>query len=270
MHGGRDHRARDTHALGDVPFHLRAQHEFRIGGGHGLFHFQVIVADHRFYAQLGGRIAHIAGALAAVGAQAHHFKAHGFGGDARRRQGVGGIAEDEDALAREVGGVDRTGIPRRARLRGRQPGHAGVLVAQHGPRVHTRQRRHLGDEVARGVHADGYDLRIRHAKSTLQPLRRGTRNLRVEVDIETGVWQPPQVFHGSPQRHYGIDLDAQLGEQAVDFNDVVAAAKSQRRRAQDIDQRCLARRRRRHAGAVRQYRAHHLVQGFAGAPVFLF
>jgi hypothetical protein len=47
MDRGRDHSAGNAQPLADVPFHLRAQDQFRLQRGDGRLHLQIIVGDQR-------------------------------------------------------------------------------------------------------------------------------------------------------------------------------------------------------------------------------
>eukprot|EP01136_Pigoraptor_vietnamica_P016177 Opistho-1_new@59960 len=105
MHRRGNDGARNAQALGDVALHLRAQHQLGLQLGDARLHVEVVVADQRLHAVERGRVAHLARELAAVGAQADHGEAHFLRGDARGGHHMGGVAEHEHALAREVGGI---------------------------------------------------------------------------------------------------------------------------------------------------------------------
>ena len=107
----RDHGAWHAKPLGDVPFHLRAQHELRREFGHALFHREIVVADERFHPERGGEVANGPRVLARVRADSDHGEAefvfrHAGGGHDMR-----GVTEYEHALAGEIRGVDRARIP---------------------------------------------------------------------------------------------------------------------------------------------------------------
>ena len=68
-------------------------------------------APSRLDAVFGSRLAHLAPELARIGAQAHDFEAKLLRSNPCRGDGVRRIAEDEHALAGEVGAVDRTRVP---------------------------------------------------------------------------------------------------------------------------------------------------------------
>ena len=56
--------------------------------------------------------ADIAGELAAVGAESHYGEAEFFLCNPGGGERVGGVAEDKNAFAREISGIDRARIPR--------------------------------------------------------------------------------------------------------------------------------------------------------------
>ena len=70
MHRRRDHRAGNAEPLGDVPLHLRAEHQFGLQLGDLRLDFQIVVGDQRLDAVALGGLAHLAGEFAAVGAEA--------------------------------------------------------------------------------------------------------------------------------------------------------------------------------------------------------
>ena len=263
VHRCRDDGARHAHPLGDVTLHLRAEHQFGLQLGDARLDLEVVVADQRLDAvQLGG-LAHFAREFAAVGADADDGEAHFLRGHARRSHGVRGIAEHEHALARQVGGIDRARVPRRPR----------ALAVQHGLRIDTRQLRHLGDEIARGAVADRHGFGGRLSEIFGQPCRGERGDLGVQHDVEVGVTQAREVGRRGAERRHHVDVDAQLPEQAANLAQVVAVAKSQRGRAEDVAARTPGRvaHAPRAAGHYRRagQRSHHLVEGFGRAPVFL-
>ena len=67
---GRDHRAGDAQPLGDVALHLRAQHQLGLQLGDLGLDLEIVVGDQRLDAVALGGLAHLAGELAAVGAEA--------------------------------------------------------------------------------------------------------------------------------------------------------------------------------------------------------
>ena len=111
MDGHRDHRTRNAEALGDMPLHLRAQHQLGLQLGDGGFDLEIIVRDERFEAIQLGRLAHVAGVFASIGAEAADSEPQFARGNAGGRDGMGGVAEDVDALAGQVGKIDRFGVP---------------------------------------------------------------------------------------------------------------------------------------------------------------
>ena len=79
------------------------------GGDDGGFDLEVVVGDQRLEAVFLGAGAHGAGELAVVAAEADDLEADLVAGDAGGGHGVGGVAEDEDALVGEVGASRRSG-----------------------------------------------------------------------------------------------------------------------------------------------------------------
>ena len=69
-------------AFGNVALHLGAQDQLGLEFGDLCLYRQVVVADQCLYPVELGRVAHLAGKFAAVGAQAHHLKAHFLAGHA--------------------------------------------------------------------------------------------------------------------------------------------------------------------------------------------
>jgi hypothetical protein len=142
--------------------------------------------------------------------------------------------------------------------------------ARTGRDRHAGDIRDLTNEVAGRADADRHGADGGLAVGALQPAGRGLGDLRVEHDVEIGVGQAPQVVGRGAQRRGDVDPDAEALQQARDFDQVVAVAKAQRGRAQDIAQ----------GGgppsargggtfAPRRQGAHHLIEGFR-APQFSF
>jgi hypothetical protein len=92
-------------------------------------------------------------------------------------------------------------------------------------------------------------------------------DLGVQHDVEIGVADARQVGRRGAKRRDDVDVHPQLRQQAADLAQVVAVAKAECRRAEDVAAwpftggTCAAR----VAGAGQ--RAHHLVKGFRRAPV---
>ena len=183
MHRRRDHRAGNAQPLGDVALHLRAEHQFRLQLGDLRFDLQVIVGDQRLDAVELGGLAHFAGELAAVGAEPDDGEAELLGCDARGGDGMGGVAEDKDALAGQIGRIDRARIPGQPRL-GR---------AQHGAGSMPASCRDFGDEFARRADADRHGPYHRLAEAALQPLRRRQADFRIQHDVEIGLAEPREI-----------------------------------------------------------------------------
>ena len=113
--GGRDDRAGDAEPLGDVALHLGAEHQIGLKLRHLGFDLQVVVGDQRLDAVMGGGFPDLARHLAAVGAEADYREAQFSMSDPGRRDGVAGVAEDEDALAGQIRAVNRMRVPGQAR-----------------------------------------------------------------------------------------------------------------------------------------------------------
>src|SRR3712207_8819274 len=64
----------DAQALGDVPLHLGAEDQLRLGCLHGLLHRQVVLGDQRLDLVELRRLPHLAREFAAVGAEAQDRK----------------------------------------------------------------------------------------------------------------------------------------------------------------------------------------------------
>ena len=261
MHGRGDHGAGHAEALGDVPLHLRAQHQFRLQGRDGGLDLKVVVGNQRLNAvQLGGG-ADLAGVFAAVGAEADDGEAellvrHAGGGD-----GVGGVAVDEHPLAREIVAVHRARVPR----------HPRRCAGQGGRRVHAGQGGDFLHEVAGGANADGHDLRGGLAEGAGQPGGGDAGHFRIQHHVEVGIAQPRQVGRSRALGGGHVDVDAQLAQQPRDLHHVIPVAEAQRRRAEDVGPRTraplplAARRGRVRPGAG----ADDLVEGLRRAPVLL-
>ena len=110
MDGRGDDSAGDAQALGDVALHLRSQHQLGLRGDDGVLDDEMIVGDQRLDALFQGprRAAH--GQIRGCRCQARRTsKASSSRAMRAAGDGVGGIAEDEDALARSgrVESMDR-------------------------------------------------------------------------------------------------------------------------------------------------------------------
>ena len=220
--GGRDHGAGDAEALGDVAFHLGAEDQFRGGGDDGGFDVEVVVGDEGFEPVVLGAGAHGAGEFAVVAAEADDLEADLVAGDAGGGHGVGGVAEDEDTLAGEVGAVDG----------GRPPGLAEVGFVD--LRADVGQLGDLGDEFAGGLGADGDGFGPGLGVGLFQPAGGGFAGFGVEEDVEMGGGEALQVLRRRIQRGGDVYGDAHLGEEFGDFGHIVAVAEAQGRRAEDV------------------------------------
>jgi hypothetical protein len=107
----RNDRAGNREALGDVAFHLRAEHQFGLRVLNGLLHREMIVGNQWFDAVKLGGGADVAGIFAVVAAETDDLEAEFLMCDARCGNGMGRIAKDENALGGQVIGVDRAAPP---------------------------------------------------------------------------------------------------------------------------------------------------------------
>ena len=85
-----------------MPFHLRAENEFRLQFGDPRLDFQIVVGDQRLDAVPGGRVTDFARELPRVGAESDDREAKFFRCDPGGCDGVAGIAKDENPLAGQV------------------------------------------------------------------------------------------------------------------------------------------------------------------------
>ena len=103
----------------------------------------------------------------------------------------------------------------------------------------------------------------------LQPLRCLASGLGVEHHVEVGLGQAGDVVGAGVQGRGDAHVHAQLLQQPGDLDDVVTVAKAQGRGPEQVAPRPAAGQRRAlHAGGAGNG-AHHLVEGFGGAPVLL-
>ncbi len=161
-----------------------------------------------------GEVAHVAGELAGVGADRHDGEAELLLGDAGRGERVGGVAEHEDALAGEIGRVDRARVPGQARLVG------GEECLGLGRDLRRRAKPgHLCDEVARGADADRHDLGGGLTEGPLQPLGRLPRDLGIEHHVEVGGAEAGEIGRGRAFRRHHVHVDPQTIEQALHLDD---------------------------------------------------
>ena len=86
-----------------MALHLRPQHQFGLQLGHPRLNVQIVISDQRLKPiELGG-FANLAGELPAVGAKAHDGEPEFARCETGGCDGMAGVAENEDALTREVG-----------------------------------------------------------------------------------------------------------------------------------------------------------------------
>jgi hypothetical protein len=101
-----DHGAGDAEALADVAFHLRAEDHLGRRILDGLLDLEVIVGDQRLDPELAAKLADGPRELAVVAAKTHDLEPHLVPGDARGGFHMGGVPEQEDALAGEIRGIN--------------------------------------------------------------------------------------------------------------------------------------------------------------------
>ena len=183
----RDHRAGHTEPFRDVPLHLGTEHQLRLQLGDRAFHIQVVVGDQCLDAVGRRTRLHLARHLATVCAQSDHLEAQLLACDPCGRDHVRAVAEDEDTLAREVRRIDRTRIPRHARLTARERCRTRHLATQHRRHVDRQHASHLGDEVTRRTDTDRDRRDRRHLEGALQPPAGAQRNLRIQADVRVGI-----------------------------------------------------------------------------------
>ena len=236
----RDHRAGDAEPFRDVPFHLGTEHQLRLQLGDRAFHVQVVVGDQCLDAVGRRTRLHLARHLATVCAQSDHLEAQLFACDACGRDHVRAVAEDEDTLAREVRRIDRTRIPRHARLTARERCRTRHLATQHRRHVDRQHAAHFGDEVTRRTDTDRDRRDRRHLEGALQPPAGAQRNLRIQADVRIGVGQAAQVVRIGTERCADMHIHADAVQKLRDLGDVVAAPETQDRAAQQIHARPAA------------------------------
>ena len=260
MDGRRNHRAGQPQALGDMTLHLRAEHQFRRSRFNGFFHRQIIIADQRVDAIFLGCSSHFAGKFAVVTTEADNLETQFFAGHSCGSDGMGAVAKDEDALAGEIGRIDRA----------RPPAHATLIkIGGHGQ---PRHGAHFADEFAGCEQADRHGFHGLLTECALQPRTGLRRNLGIETDIEIRLADAGNVGRTGTHGRHQIHINAKIAEQAGDFSNIIAVAEAERGRAQQVGagpaRAVLAHRRQRLALLVRQ-RPHDLVKGFRRAPIFL-
>ena len=238
-------------ALGDVPLHLRAQHQLRLQGRDGRLDLEVVVADQRLEAELGGGGPQLAAELAAVAAEADHVEAQLVAGDPGGGHGVGGVAEHEDAFAGQIGAVDRARVPR-------QP---AVVLHQRGQ---AREPGHFFEESLGRADADRDRLGRGLAEAAVEVTRGRAGDFGIQHDVERRVAQADQVGRAGAQRGHDVDLDAEALDQGDDLLDVVTVPEAERARAEDV----AAGFRRRRLGLLREG-TDELVERLGRAPILL-
>ena len=85
-----------------------------------------------------------------------------------------------------------------------------------------------------GTNADGNRLGVGNAKHPLHMAGGGLSVFGIHQDIDMRGTQPGQIMRRRIKRGHDIDADAHLVEQALDLFDIVAMAKAQRERADQV------------------------------------
>ena len=171
---------------------------------------------------------------------------------------MGGVAEYIHALSREVGRIDRTGIP------------DGMCIGLDvGGYRNAGQRCDFLHKLAGGAHADGHGFGKGLTELTLQPLRGSLGDFRVEHDIEVGVWQALQIGRAGAQGGYDGNIHAHAAQELADFLDVITVAKAQGAGAQDVAARAACAVHRACRIRLLCQATHQVVEGLGSAPVFL-
>ena len=256
MHRRRNDGARQAQPLGDMPLHLGAEHQFTCRSRDGVFNHQIVVGDQRLDAiKLGGG-ANVASEFTVVAAQPDHFETQFVTGDARRRNGVSRIAENENSLAGQVRRIDRA----------RPPGHPARIGIDR--RFDASQRADFGDEFARRAHADRHGLGVFLAKAFFEPARCFMGDFGVQYDIEIRLAQPGDGGRRRTHRRCDMHIDAKIAEQPGDLQDVITMAEPKRCRAEQVGAGPSALTRRGRAILVGKL-PDNLVKCFGGAPIFL-
>lgn len=101
-----------------------------------------------------------------------------------------------------------------------------------------------------------------------QPAARSVGDFGIEADRAIGRADPLEVGRACPKRRDQIDVDAQRAEQLPDLDQIVAMAKAERGRTQDVGDRAASLARRGAHVLVGQP-PDQLVEGFGRPPVFL-
>ena len=170
---------------------------------------------------------------------------------------MGGIAEDEDPLAGEIGRVDRA----------REPRQTGFGPLQHRSRVDAREPRDLRHEGPSRADPDRNRFGVGLAEGLLQPARRRAGDLGIEHDIEIRLAEPAEVGGRRTERRRHHDLDAEAFDEARHFDDVVAMPEAERRRSENVAARPAIVRRPIGLGVGKG--PHEAVKGLGRPPVLL-
>jgi hypothetical protein len=169
-----------------------------------VFDLEIVVGDEGLDTEFGCERANLACEFARIGTdpgdgESKLVRRDSCGGHHMRR-----IAEDEDALAGQVGRVDRARIPGHPG-RGRERSESSIPASAATSAMKSRRR----------AHADRHGLRAGLAEGALQPLRGRGRDLGVEDHVEVGLAEARQIGRRGAERCDGAHLDAQLLEQGA-------------------------------------------------------
>ena len=164
---------------------------------------------------------------------------------------MGAVAKDEHALAGQIGAVDRAGPPGQTQA---------ALVGADGQ---AGQAGYFGKEIVCGTDADRHGLGEGLLEVRLQPAGCGFGVFRVHQHVEMGSAEAGDVGGTGPHRRDDIDGHAHRGQQTGQFGDVVAVAKAQGGRADQVGRDLFG------AGTGFGQMADDLQEGFIGAKAFL-
>ena len=253
MERSRNHRTGHAEALGNMPLHLRAEHQFGCRITDSLLDFEIIIANQRLEPHRRGRGAYITRHFTSVRAHTDHVEAELFLGHARRADDVRAVAKDVHPLSREVRRVDAARIPGK-------PRGAGFNGRRH---IHPSNRADLAEKLTGRTDANRDGLHIGHPMRALQPAGRGLRNLRIQRHVEVRLRQPHEICRRRAPRGHHMHLHAHGLQQGAHFAHIVAATEAERGRAQDIRLRATAFERRADHGCRPRadHRAHEMIEG---------
>ena len=145
-----------------------------------------------------------AGQFAVVAAQAHDLEAHLVARDAGGGVHMGGVAEEEDALAGQIGAVDRCATTRAGAGGFRRPSAATPAICGH-----------FGDEIAGGADADRHGLGVGLAAARA-PCQRAAASAVSGYSSTLKCAAPRRAMSAgvAPIGAHDVHVDAHLGQQA--------------------------------------------------------